>query len=51
MLLNNQKPRVADINSAIRLHILLIKMLQPSWDKFIENNIKLSSSDRKMLIT
>ena len=51
MLLNNQKPRVADINSAIRLHILLIKILQPSWDKFIENNIKLSSSDRKMLIT
>ena len=50
-LLNDKKPKVSDLNKAIRLHKHLINILQPSWDKFLKNNIQLPKDHNKMLIT
>ena len=50
-LLNDKKPKVSDLNKALRLHEHLIKILKPSWDKFLENNTKLSPENNQMLIT
>ena len=50
-LLNDKKPKVSDLNKALRLHEHLIKILQPSWDKFLGTNIKSSPENNQMLIT
>lgn len=52
-LIAGDNPKVSTLENAIRIHYMLIDILQPSWDQFIRDNkqIALKCYENNMLIT
>ena len=52
-LLNGEKPEIATLEKAIRIHYILLDVLEPSWHSFVDinKNKKLGLNKNNMLIT
>ena len=52
-LLNGEKPEIATLEKAIRIHYILLDVLEPSWHSFVDinENKKLGLNKNNMLIT